>query len=426
VALSVVAVILALLIVPPYVSVSRYRNRISQVLAASIGRPVRLSSVELRILPRPSFVLTDLVVEEDPAYGAEPILHANTVTASIRILPLWRGGLQISRISVDEASLNLVRTDAGQWNLNPFFRTAAAGAGSSAGSERTIPFPYLEATNSRVNVKNGVEKLPYSLVNADLSVSQESPGAWRVRLRGQPARTDVSLDLPDTGVVQLEATLRRAPELRQMPVHLDLEWTQAQLGQLSRLVLGSDEGWRGDLRGELHVDGTADMAQVKTRLRALGVHRAEFAPASAMDFDASCGFVYHYSSRGLEKVLCDSPVGDGRARLTGDVPGQGGEPQLSLELDRFRQIGLDALRTVRRGLDPSLQDGGDHERPDPVFACGPHRQEPHRLATGRLRGKGRMQERQSCMLPAVRCRAPSAPTALRISGDGLSRKPIRR
>src|SRR5215831_11092142 len=87
--LSAVVVILALLIVPPFISVRRYRNRITAVIAASVGRPVRLSSVELRILPRPSFVITDLVVEEDPLYGAEPVLHANTVTASIRLLPLW-------------------------------------------------------------------------------------------------------------------------------------------------------------------------------------------------------------------------------------------------------------------------------------------------------------------------------------------------
>jgi hypothetical protein len=374
-AFSAVAVLIALLVVPPYVSISAYKSRIAKVLAASIGRPVRLSSVELRILPRPSFVLTDLVVEEDPAYGAEPVLHANSVTASIRILPWWRGSLEISRISVDEASLNLVRSSAGRWNLDPFFRTAAARAGSGSASERTIPFPYLEATNSRVNFKNGVEKLPFSVVNADISVAQESPGSWRIRLRGQPARTDVSLDLPDTGVVRMEASLRRAPELRQMPLRLDLDWKEAQLGQLSRLVLGSDEGWRGDLTGEVHVDGTADTAQVKTRLRASGVHRAEFAPASAIDFDASCGFVYHYSDRGLENLLCESPIGDGRARLTGEVPGygsgdafgsvsgpasgRGGAPRLSLELDRVpAQIALDALRTLRRGLDPSLEAAG--------------------------------------------------------------------
>ena len=360
-ALSALLVLLALLIVPPYISVSRYKNRITQSISASLGRPVRLSSVELRILPRPSFVLTDLVVEEDPACGAEPVLHANSVTAAIRMLPLWRGKLEISRISVDEASLNLVRTSGGRWNLDPFFRTATdrAGAGTASSNNDAPPFPYLEATNSRVNIKNGVEKLPYSLVNADLSFWQETSDEWRIRLRGQPARTDVSLDLADTGIVRLEASLHRASELRKMPVRLDLDWREAQLGQLSRLVLGDDQGWRGDLTGEIHLDGTSDSAKVRTRLRASGVHRAEFAPASPIDFDATCGFLYHYSDVGLENILCESPVGNGRVRLTGGVPGASGSPRLSLELDRVpAQLALDALRTVRSGIDPSLEASG--------------------------------------------------------------------
>src|SRR5208337_788411 len=95
-ALAALAAILAVLIVPPLVSVSRYKSRITQLMSASLGRPVRLSSVEIRLLPRPGFVLTDLTVEEDPAYGAEPVLHANTVTASIRLLSLWRGRLELT------------------------------------------------------------------------------------------------------------------------------------------------------------------------------------------------------------------------------------------------------------------------------------------------------------------------------------------
>ncbi len=132
-----------------------------------------------------------------------------------------------------------------------------------------------------------MEKLPFSLVNADLSFWQENPGEWRIRLRGQPARTDVSLYLEETGVVRMEASMRRAPTLRQMPLHLDLDWRNAQFGQLARLITGSDPGWRGDLTGELHLDGTADAAQIAMRLRATGVHRAEFTPASPLDFDAN-------------------------------------------------------------------------------------------------------------------------------------------
>jgi hypothetical protein len=361
-ALAVAVAILAVVIVPPLVSLTRYKSRITELMSASLGRAVRLSSVEFRLLPRPGFVLTDLSVEEDPAYGAEPVLHANTVTASIRLLSLWRGRLEISRISVDEASLNLVRTDAGRWNLDPLFRVAAARAEVLAGGRRpsqAVPLPYLVATNSRINIKNGTEKLPFSLVETDLSFWQEEPGVWRIRLRGQPARTDLSLDLPDTGVVRLEATARRAAELREMPVHLDLEWREAQLGQLTRLILGSDPGWRGDLTGELHLDGTADAAQIKTRLRATGVHRAEFAPAAPLDFDALCSFVYHFSGRALEDLACNSPLGDGRIRLAGDLPGEAGKPHLSIELDRIPvAAGLDALRTVRSGFGPGLEAKG--------------------------------------------------------------------
>src|ERR1017187_2212107 len=134
-ALAMLVAILAVLFVPPLVSLSRYTSKVTELMAAPLGKPVRLSSVELHLLPRPALVLTDLTVEDDPVYGAEPVLHANTVTASFRLLSLWRGRLEISRISVDEASLNLVRTEAGRWNLDPLFRTAAAHAGVASGTE---------------------------------------------------------------------------------------------------------------------------------------------------------------------------------------------------------------------------------------------------------------------------------------------------
>ena len=360
-ALAALALVLVVLLIPPLISINHYKSRITQLMTASLGRPVRLSSVEMRLLPWPGFVITDLSVAEDSAYGAEPVLHANTVTASIRLMSLWRGRLEISQISVDEASLNLVRASPGRWNINALFRSAAATAGSAPGTA-PLPaahLPFLEATNSRINIKDGAEKLPFSLINTDLSFWQEDSGEWRIRLRGQPARTDLSLDLGDTGLVRLEASMGRAPALQQMPIHLDLDWREAQLGQLARLIIGTDPGWRGDLTGELHLDGTADAAQVKTRLRATGVHRAEFAPPEPLDFDANCGFIYHSSRRALENLVCDSPLGHGLVHLTGNLPSPDAPPALSLELDRVpADAVLDMLHTLRNGLAPDLEAKG--------------------------------------------------------------------
>ena len=359
--LVAVAVLLAILVAAPLVSLNRYKSRITHLMSASLGRPVRLSSVELRLLPRPGFVLSDLTVEEDPAYGAEPVLHATTVTASIRLMSLLTGQLEIGQISVDDATLNLVRVSEGKWNLDPLFRTAAAKAeaGGAAGQHRAVTLPYLEATNSRINIKSGAEKLPYSLVDTDLSFWEEKPGEWRIRLRGQPARTDVIVQGADTGVVRLEGSVHTAAELRLMPVHLDLDWRDAQLGQLARLVIGSDPGWRGDLTAELHLDGTPEAAQIKTRLRAAGVHRAEFAPAAPMDFDANCAFVYHYSTHVVNGLVCDSPLGNGRLRLAGEMPAGNAPRRFSVEVNQIPvAAGLDALRTVRSGFGPGLEASG--------------------------------------------------------------------
>jgi len=58
-------------------------------------------------------------------------------------------------------------------------------------------------------------------------------------------------------------------------------------------------------------------------------------------------------------LLCDSPIGDGRARLTGSLPGAGHKPHVTLELDRVPvQAGLDILRTLRTNVAPGLQASG--------------------------------------------------------------------
>ena len=63
--------------------------------------------------------------------------------------------------------------------------------------------------------------------------------------------------------------------------------------------------------------------------------------------------------RALEGLVCDSPLGDGHVRLTGDLPDKAGFPHFSVELDRIPvAAGLDALRTVRNGIGPNLEVAG--------------------------------------------------------------------
>ncbi|HEY9126969.1 MAG TPA: AsmA family protein, partial [Acidobacteriaceae bacterium] len=365
----IAVIICAAVVLPPFVNISRYQREITALMTRSLGRPVRLSSVNLRLLPRPGFVLNNLSVAEAQEFGVEPILSAESVVASIRLSALLTGKVEVDRINLDNASLNLVQSSPGRWNVEPFMmgglvqgmNQTAPTAAQPVFRRQPAAFPYLEAHNSRVNIKHGLEKLPYSLTNTQLSFWQESPGVWRLRLRGQPSRTDMEISAGDTGDLRLEGTLQTLPGrgLYQMPLKIQAAWREAQLGQLSRLLLGSDQGWRGDLTADLNIQGTADSAQTEARLRATSVRREEFVPASPMDFDVHCGLLYQHTQRAIRNLACNTGIGGGKLAVKADLPGNSGQPEATLMVDGLPlQAGLDMLRTVRNGFAPNLSADG--------------------------------------------------------------------
>ncbi len=357
--LSVVAFVL-----PPLVNISRYQHRIADSISRSIGRQVHISSVKLRLLPLPGFEFSDFSVEEDPQFGSEPILHSDSVVAYLRLLSLWRGRLEVSRIHFDDASLNLVRDRNGGWNFASVLVQAAHIPNAPTGQRHagSAPrFPYIEAENTRINFKEGNEKKPLSFLNSDLSISLAPEDAWELHFRAQPVRTDLVLDLSDTGMLRIDGTLHRAPLLGEMPLQLKVEWNGVPLGQLSRLTLGRDVGWRGGLDVEAVVGGTADLAQVNSKLKVAGLHRSEFTPPHTMDVETSCQASFRRESRSVDGIACTSPVGDGALRLAGSIQDVQTQPQaqLNLEVDRVPAAAvLAGLQAVRNGLGAGVQAAG--------------------------------------------------------------------
>jgi uncharacterized protein involved in outer membrane biogenesis len=111
---AAVAILLGLFLVRP--GVSRLKARIANSISRAVARPVEIGSVHLRFLPQPGFDLENLVIYEDPAFGAEPMLRAPEVTAVVRLISLARGRLDIARLELNEPSLYLVRR--GDWSCN--------------------------------------------------------------------------------------------------------------------------------------------------------------------------------------------------------------------------------------------------------------------------------------------------------------------
>jgi hypothetical protein len=362
--LAVLALAVVAFVLPPLVNINRYQHRIANSISRSLGRQVHISSVRLRLLPLPGFEFSDFSVEEDPQFGSEPILHSGSVVAYLRLLSLWRGRFEVSRIHFDDASLNLVRNSSGGWNLASILLRAAQIPNAPTGQPYaggTPRFPYIEAENARVNFKQGSEKKPLSFLNSDLSISLAPGDDWEVHFRAQPVRTDLDLDLADTGVLRIDGTLHRAAWLGAMPLNLKMEWSGVPLGQLSRLTLGRDIGWRGGLEVEAQVGGTAELAQINAGLRVAGLHRSEYSPVHPLDVATTCRASFRKESKSLEDLSCASPVGDGGLLLTGSIQEGQTLPQadLTLEMNRLPAAAvLAGLQQVRSNLGAGVQATG--------------------------------------------------------------------
>lgn len=363
--LGAVVILVSALVLPPLINLNRYQRRIAASISHSVGRPVHLSSVTLRLLPLPGFELSDFWVEEDPHFGAEPILRSSSVVAYLRLSSLWRGKLEVARIYFDEPSLNLVRAGDGTWNFGSILLQAAHSANAPTGqryASNTPRFPYIEATSARINFKQGNEKKPFSFLNADLSVWLENPEEWGVHFRAQPVRTDLDLDLSDTGLLRIDGSLRRAATLAEMPVKLNAEWSSAPLGQLSRLTLGRDVGWRGDLEVQANIIGSVGLAELETRLKVAGLHRAEFLPAQQLDLNTECKASYHKDTRSVEGIACSSSVGSGKLLLHGQIREMqpGAQTKLDLEIIRLPASSILAgLQELRDGWGNGVRTTGE-------------------------------------------------------------------
>jgi AsmA family/AsmA-like C-terminal region len=372
--LIVILLVVAAVVLPPLVNISRYKRRIATSISSSIGRPVHMSTVRLHLLPRPGFEISDFEVEEDPAFGDEPMLHCASMDASIRLSSLWRGRLEIGRISFDEPSLNLVRDAHGRWNFGTVLIKASQSDIAPTPQVRpgsALRFPYIEATNARINFKQGYEKKSLSFLNSDVSVWVDKPDEWRLRFEAQPARTDLDRTLGDTGIVRVDGTFRRAAQLDQVPITLHTEWTKAPLGQLTRLLADRDMGWRGDLNVTAEVTGTPANAQLKTRIRANDVHRLEFASIEPMDLDATCQGNFVRATGSLQDLACNSPIGKGKLMVAGAIRALSSDPKADIAV-HMEQVPVSALfemvRSVRDDFAPSLVARGSM---DGDFRYGP-------------------------------------------------------
>ena len=320
--LAAVLALLLLVLLPPFINVSRYQRRVARNISASLGRPVHFDQISLNLLPIPGFTLRNFVVDEDPAFGSEPILRASQVRANLRLRSLWSRHVEFSKISLTDPSVNLVHTASGQWNIESLFLQASHSEAAPTAQKYAGPaprFPYIEASGARLNLKLDQVKTPFALWLPE-------PHQWRLRLVAHPVRTDTNP--ADTGSLRIEATLGATntpvSTLVQVPIDLHGSWQGVQLGGLSRLLIAADAGLRGELTLSVNLLGTIGHNAIATNIQLSNARRADFVPPHLLSVEADCHAIAQNTFHTFSNIECHWPPstssGPSNLILTANLP----------------------------------------------------------------------------------------------------------
>lgn len=119
VAVLLVAIVAAVVLIDP----DDYRDEIAARASETLGREVRLEGpIDLKWFPWLSFEVSDMVVANPPDFADQPeVAEIGRARASLRILPLLRGHMEIGTVELSKAVLTVVRRADGSSNLDGLF-----------------------------------------------------------------------------------------------------------------------------------------------------------------------------------------------------------------------------------------------------------------------------------------------------------------
>ena len=334
-------------------------------LEKTFGRTVEVGNFDVRLLPTPQFDAMNVTVGEDPAFGYEYFLRTERLSAGLRWTGLLRGHFEFGTISLSKPSLILVRDSRRRWNLEKWLPPAKGNPQNVSVYGPTQPaapanrLQRIEFDEGRINFKLVDDKLPFAFTNVSGSVEQLSQGRWQLRLEAQPWRSGVSLQ--SAGTIRVNGDLA-GTSARLQPAEISLQWSEASLADVFRLLHGQDFGVRGTFAleataksGVSKEEGPEDWT-FSVQSRAGQIHRWDLTQRPdnpRLNFSAKGHWNVGARSLVADQLAVESPASNvrGMFHLTG-----GDAPNMELRLDSMGIQAADLLAWYR-AFYPDIAEG---------------------------------------------------------------------
>jgi len=357
-------------------------------LEAVFGRPVEVGSYDFSLWDGPTLSARSVTVGEDPQFGREYFLRAESVSVRLRWQSLLRGRIEAGTVSLDRPSLNIVVTPDGRLNLAEWLPRAAESAPqkglmATPAASPALRFRRLEVEDGRLNFKRAFEKLPFAFIGVTGAVEANRPGRWTIDLQGTPWRAAAMTQ--QAGVLHLSGEVGGTSS-RLRPAALDVEWQGASVSDVLRLLRGDDHGIRGFLSlavnartegqdGRWSLQGRAALRQIHGWDIPLRSDNPSLNLAGTLDWDPASPVVQ------FTNIALDAP--NSRARASGRILWNRSGEESSERLQPPDEVALSSaridmgdvlawIRAFRTGITDSLSVHGSAQVQAKFAGWPPH------------------------------------------------------
>ncbi|HET7841881.1 MAG TPA: AsmA family protein, partial [Terriglobia bacterium] len=399
---------------PQFFSAERYHSRVQAGLERALDRQVTFGAVTFHLLPRPGFTLENIVISEDSTFGAEPFARVDRMDCDLRLRSLLRWRLEVTRLSLERPSFNLVRNAGGDWNLESLLGRQGPTPLASQAQSVAAHNLHLEMSDARFNFKLGLVKKPFVLddVSGYLDFDRERHGV-SFKLAGSPVRTDMLLPTP--GEMRFEGQwMPGAAE----PGPLDATLTArgSMLYDWVPILTGRNPEIYGVMDANAHLTGSFRALNAEGQIRLSQLHRWDQpVPSGNLDSDIHFRGQYDREHSRLSFESVDASFADSRLHLTGSVEGVAAQPQLDLVL-AIERSHLEDFKALADRFTQRLADWDTSGRVDALMTV---------QGSWSDRRYGGFVQIRDARLTTPTGAYPVSEIALRIDRDGARLAPVR-
>ena len=161
----VVVVIAALLIIPMFVNLEKYKPELEKYVSETTGRPFAIrDKLELSLFPWAGVYFSDLHMGNTPGFAEKDFLTLKSFEVRVKLLPLISKNIQIKRFVVNEPRILMVKNKDGGVNWDFSKSTPAKESGTKkekkpeapTGKPPEIGLPISTLTIGDLSIKNGI------------------------------------------------------------------------------------------------------------------------------------------------------------------------------------------------------------------------------------------------------------------------------